>query len=212
MKIKNLAVGSLMANCYIVSDEKTMQAVVIDPGGDAEYIYQNLQDDGLKTVAIINTHGHFDHVAGNKKLMELTGAPLLIHESDAPMLNTVEKSARTWGMPGENSPAPTRTLKEGDEVEFGASRLKVWHTPGHSPGGISLVGEGVVFVGDTLFRGSIGRTDLPGGSFETLRNSIQKKLFTLPDNTVVYCGHDRPTEIGFEKQFNMFVGLNATEF
>lgn len=209
MKIKNLAVGPLMANCYIVSDENTGKAVVIDPGGDAEYIYQTLQEDKLEPVAIINTHGHFDHVAGNKKLIELTGAPLFIHEADAPMLSSVEKSARTWGMPGENSPAPDRTISEGDAIEFGGSSLKVLHTPGHSLGGVSLVGDGVVFVGDTLFRGSIGRTDLPGGNFETLKHSIQTKLFALPDNTEVYCGHDRPTEISFEKQFNMFVGLNA---
>lgn len=209
MEIKNLAVGPLMANCYIVSDEKTRKAIVIDPGGDARKIYQTLQNDGLETVAIINTHGHFDHVSGNKELMELTNAPLMIHESDAELLNNVVQSARVWGIPAENSPAPNRLLQEGDVIEFGNTSLKVLHTPGHSPGGISLVGDGVVFVGDTLFRSSIGRTDLPGGNFDVLKNSIHQKLFMLPDNTVVYCGHDRATEIGFEKQFNMFVGLNA---
>lgn len=209
MKIKNLAVGPLMANCYIVSDEETNKAIVIDAGGDGKYIYDTLQQEGLELVAIVATHGHFDHVGGNKELMELSGAPLWIHEADAPMLNSVAQSAGAWGLPGENSPGPNRTLAEGDVVEFGNSSLKVIHTPGHSLGGISLVGQDVVFVGDTLFRGSIGRTDLPGGSFEVLKNSIQKKLFALPDNTVVYCGHDRPTEIGFEKQFNMFMGANA---
>lgn len=209
MEIKNLAVGPLMANCYIVSDEKTHKAIVIDPGGDAKHIYQTLQNDGLETVAIINTHGHFDHVSGNKELMELTNAPLMIHEADAELLNNVAQSARVWGIPAENSPPPNHLLQEGDMIEFGNASLKILHTPGHSPGGISLVGDGVVFVGDTLFRGSIGRTDLPGGNFEILRNSIQKKLFALPDNTVAYCGHDRTTEIGFEKQFNMFVGINT---
>lgn len=209
MKIKNLAVGSLMANCYIVSDESTRKAIVIDPGGDAKQIYETLQKDGLEAVAIINTHGHFDHVSGNKELMELTNAPLMIHEADAELLNNVAQSARVWGIPAENSPAPNRLLQEGDVIEFGNTSLKVLHTPGHSPGGIALAGDGVVFVGDTLFRSSIGRTDLPGGNFDILRNSIHNKLFTLPDNTVVYCGHDRATEIGFEKQFNMFVGLNA---
>lgn len=209
MKIKTLAAGPLMANCYIVSDENTKKAVVIDPGGDADTIYKALQNEGLEAVAIINTHGHFDHVGGNKELVELTSAPLLIHEADAELLNNVTQSARAWGIPAENSPAADRFLQEGDVIEFGDSSLKVLHTPGHSPGGIALVGDGVVFVGDTLFRGSIGRTDLPGGNFEILRNSIHKKLFTLPDNTVAYCGHDRATEIGFEKQYNMFVGANA---
>lgn len=209
MKITNLAVGPLQANCYLVSDEATNKAIVIDPGGDVNFIYNNIQKDNLDVVAIVNTHGHFDHVAGNKKLLELTGAPLLIHKADAPFLDNAAKSAQAWGIPAENSPQPTRTLQEDDIVEFGNSKLKVLHTPGHSPGGIALVGDGVVFVGDTLFRSSIGRTDLPGGDFDTLKKSIQTKLFALPDETVVYCGHDRPTDIGFEKNYNMFVGVNG---
>jgi hydroxyacylglutathione hydrolase len=208
--IKTLTVGPIMANCFIVGCEKTLEAAVIDPGAEPDRILMALAESNLSAKLIINTHGHFDHVGANKRLKEVTGAPILIHPLDAPMLNQLADSAAAWGMAAENSPPPDRELQDGDEVGFGQVMLKVLHTPGHTPGGISLYTAQAVFVGDTLFAGSIGRTDFPGGSFETLKASIQQKLFTLGDELKVYPGHNQPTTIGVEKRTNPFVGEQAS--
>ncbi len=202
-----MPVGPIMANCYILGCEETREAVVIDPGDDADQILLKLADLKLKVKYIINTHGHFDHVGANKKLKEATGAPLVIHEQDAPMLGHLSQAAASFGLRSENSPAPDKTVEDGDVIKFGNISLKVIYTPGHSPGGISLYTDSCVFVGDTLFQGSIGRTDLPGGDFTTLKNSIQNKLFVLPEDTVVYTGHGPETTIGREKRYNPFVGI-----
>ena len=212
MIIKTLAVGPIMANCFILGCEETLEAAVIDPGDEADRILFALAESNLTTKLIINTHGHFDHVGANKRLNEITGAPILIHPLDKPMLSQLANSAAAWGMKADNSPAPDRELQEGDEVTFGKMTLKVLHTPGHTPGGISLYTDNEVFVGDTLFAGSIGRTDFPGGSFETLRESIQQKLFKLSDDLKVYPGHNQATTIGMEKRNNPFVGERASFF
>ena len=212
MIIKTLAVGPIMANCFILGCEETLEAAVIDPGDEADRILLALAESNLTTKLIINTHGHFDHVGANKRLNEITGAPILIHPLDKPMLSQLANSAAAWGMKADNSPAPDRELQEGDEVTFGKMTLKVLHTPGHTPGGISLYTDNEVFVGDTLFAGSIGRTDFPGGSFETLRESIQQKLFKLSDDLKVYPGHNQATTIGMEKRNNPFVGERASFF
>jgi glyoxylase-like metal-dependent hydrolase (beta-lactamase superfamily II) len=201
-----------MANCFILGCEETLEAAVIDPGDEADRILFALAESNLTTKLIINTHGHFDHVGANKRLNEITGAPILIHPLDKPMLSQLANSAAAWGMKADNSPAPDRELQEGDEVTFGKMTLKVLHTPGHTPGGISLYTDNEVFVGDTLFAGSIGRTDFPGGSFETLRESIQQKLFKLSDDLKVYPGHNQTTTIGMEKRNNPFVGERASFF
>ena len=206
MIIKDLTVGPIMANCFIVGCEKTREAAVIDPGDDTDKILMTLAGLKLKVKYIINTHGHFDHVGGNRKMKDATGADILIHSLDAPMLDYLSQSASAWGMNAENSPPPDRMLKDGDEVKFGNITLKVIHTPGHSPGGIALYSDGVVFVGDTLFAGSIGRTDFPGGDFETLLSSIRKKLFVLGDDVRVFTGHGPETTIGAEKKYNPFAG------
>ncbi len=161
---------------------------------------------------IINTHGHFDHVSANKRLKEVTGAPILIHSLDAPMLDQLSSSAAAWGFTADNSPKPDKELNDGDEVAFGHTTLKVIHTPGHTPGGISLYAPDFVFVGDTLFAGSIGRTDFPGGSFKALKESIRKKLFVLGDHVKVYAGHGPSTTIGEERRSNPFVGDKASYF
>ncbi len=204
MIIRAMPVGPLQANCYIVGCEQTRHAAVIDPGGDADKILLALSKDQLTLKAIINTHGHFDHVSANKQLKKSTGAELMIHAADAPMLSQLASGAAVWGLSSEDSPEPDRLLDEGDTVEVGQIQFKVLHTPGHTPGGISLFADNVVFVGDTLFAGSIGRTDFPGGDFNTLISSIQTKLFTLPDDVMVYTGHMEPTSIGREKKFNPF--------
>ena len=209
MIIKTLPVGPIMANCFIVGCQETMQAAVIDPGDEAEKILQSVADSNLEVKTIINTHGHFDHVSANKRINAATNAPILIHALDAPMLEHISASAANWGLSAENSPAPQRTLTDGDTIAFGNITLNVLHTPGHTPGGISLFTDGHVFVGDTLFAGSIGRTDFPGGDFATLKSSIQDKLFTLGDDVRVYTGHGPETTIGHEKQHNPFVGVNA---
>lgn len=204
--IKELVVGPLMANCFIFGCKKTREAVVIDPGGDADRILLSLADSELKVKYIVNTHGHFDHVCGNGKMKDATGADILIHPLDAAMLGMLSSNAAVFGISVENSPLCDQTIEEGDTVSFGNISLKVIHTPGHTPGGISLYTDGIVFVGDTLFAGSIGRTDFPGGDFDTLISSIKTKLFNMEDDMRVLSGHGPETSIGNEKRFNPFVG------
>jgi hydroxyacylglutathione hydrolase len=204
--IKELTVGPLMANCFICGCSNTKEAAVIDPGGDAENILRVLADDNLKVKYIINTHGHFDHVSANGKLKDATSADILIHALDAPMLESLSSNAAFFGISVENSPPCDQTLEEGDTVTFGDITLNVIHTPGHTPGGISLYADGIVFVGDTLFAGSIGRTDFPGGDFNTLISSIKTKLFRMDDEVKVLSGHGPETSIGREKRYNPFVG------
>jgi len=207
MIIKELVVGPLQTNCYIVGCEETLKGAVIDPGGSADEILSEVERLGLDIVAVINTHGHVDHVLANREVKEATGAPLMIHAQDAPMLTNPMKGLAFLLGRVRPSPRPDRLLAEGDEVEVGQIKLTVLHTPGHSPGSISLLAaqEGAVFSGDVLFRMSIGRTDLPGGSFETLMRSIKEVLFSLPDDTIVYSGHGPKTTVGFEKSNNPWV-------
>jgi glyoxylase-like metal-dependent hydrolase (beta-lactamase superfamily II) len=199
-----LVVGPIQSNCYVVGCEQTREAAVIDPGGDADRILITLAKDKLRCLYIINTHGHFDHSADNKRLKEVTGAQLLIHRADAPMILNQSEGGGMWGLHVDNSPPPDRYLGEGDIITIGDISLKVLHTPGHSPGGISLVTDKIVFVGDTLFAGSIGRTDFPGGDREGLLRHVRNKIFTLGDDVVVYPGHGPKTTVGREKKTNPF--------
>jgi glyoxylase-like metal-dependent hydrolase (beta-lactamase superfamily II) len=202
--LKTLVVGPLQSNCYIVGCERTRGAAVIDPGGDVDKILITLAKDKLRCLYIINTHGHFDHSADNKRLKEVTGAQLLIHHADAHMVLHQSTDGGMWGIQVDNSPPPDRYLGEGDIIPFGDISLKVLHTPGHSPGGISLVTDKIVFVGDTLFAGSIGRTDFPGGDYEGLRRNVRNKIFTLGEDVVVYPGHGPKTTVGRERKTNPF--------
>jgi glyoxylase-like metal-dependent hydrolase (beta-lactamase superfamily II) len=204
MILKMLVVGPIQANCYVLGCERTREAVVIDPGDDVDTILMTLAKEKLRCVYIINTHGHFDHSGANKRLKEVTQGQLLLHEADAPMVTSQAASGRMWGMNVENSPPPDRCLKEGDVITFGDVSLKVLHTPGHSPGGISLVTDSMVFVGDTLFAGSIGRTDFPGGNYDGLLRSVREKIFTLGDDVVIYPGHGPETTVGRERRTNPF--------
>ena len=205
MILKALAVGPIMANCYILGCENTKSAAVIDPGEEADRILMELAKDNLTLKYIINTHGHFDHVGGNTGLKKASNAEIVIHEADAPMLTDLGRAAGAFGLSVQDSPPADKYVDEGDLISFGEISLKVLHTPGHSPGGISLHTDGIVFVGDTLFAGSIGRTDLPGGDFQTLIASIKTKLFPLGDDVKVYTGHGPSTTIGQEKQINPFL-------
>lgn len=203
-------VGPLACNCYIVGDPETKQAVLIDPGGDADALAQTIAEKGLTITAIVATHAHFDHVMAAERLRDLTGAPFYLHDEDKPVLQWLEESGRLFlGVELGPPPDVDTGAAEGDRIAAGAVELEVVHTPGHSPGSISLVGDGVIFSGDTLFAGSIGRTDLPGGDQQALLDTVRAKLFELPDETPVYPGHGPATTIGEEKTSNPFVGLRS---
>lgn len=206
MIFESLAVGPLSVNCYIVACEKSREGLVVDPGGDVELIAGLVKQHSLKIGTIINTHGHFDHLGGNRQAMETFGARLLIHQADSPMLGRSAEVARKYGLEGENSPEADAYLVDGMDILFGMCRLKVLHTPGHTEGGCCLYfeEERKVITGDTLFADSIGRTDLPGGSHEQLLESIRTKLFTLPDDVIAYPGHGPQTTIGHEKRCNPY--------
>ena len=205
MIIKKLEVGPIMANCFILGCEDTRETVVIDPGDDPDRILMILAKEKLTVKYLINTHGHFDHVGANRRMKEVTGAKLAIHPDDVPMLSELSRSAASFGLSAENSPEPDLLLQDKDTVRFGNITLTVIHTPGHSRGGIALYTPGHLFAGDTLFAGSIGRTDLPGGDYDTLIASIKQKLLVLPDDTVVYTGHGPETTIADEKRMNPFL-------
>ncbi|MGH7363643.1 MAG: MBL fold metallo-hydrolase [Candidatus Methylomirabilales bacterium] len=205
MKVHAFTVGPLQSNSYLLADEVTREAALFDPGMESEPVADVLARERLTVTAIINTHGHFDHVFGNAYFKAKTGAPLLVHRADLDLVKRLEEQSLYFGFRATPSPPPDRFLEEGDEVRVGGIRLRVLHTPGHSPGGICLVTDGTAFVGDTLFAGSIGRTDLPGGSAETLLTSIREKLLTLPDDTVIYPGHGPATTIGHERRHNPFL-------
>jgi len=202
--VERLVVGPLQTNCYIVGDAGTGEAMVIDPGGDAERILESLDRVKLKATLIVNTHGHFDHIMANRELMEATGAPLAIHPDDNAMLGNPLRSFALFMGRMRPSPPATVLLGEDSTVTVGAFQFQVLHTPGHSAGSISLwcPVEKVVFCGDVLFNMGIGRTDFPGGSHKTLLQSIRDKLFTLPDDTVVFPGHGPETTIGYERAHN----------
>jgi len=203
--VKKVVVGPFASNCYIVGSESSREGVIIDPGDDAEEILKNVKDSGLDIKLIILTHGHIDHIGALKEVKETTGAEVAIHTDDAKSLKN-QSLARVFGLSYPPPPPPDRLLKGGDSLDIGDLHFLVLHTPGHSPGGICLLGEGVVFSGDTLFNYGIGRTDMPGGSYSQLMNSIHTKLMILPDNTIVYPGHGPDTTIDTERRSNPFLG------
>ena len=205
MILETLVVGPLAVNCYIVGDENTREGIVIDPGDDARDIINAIKKHQLHIVAIVNTHAHFDHVGALNEVRSFTGAPFMLHVDEVPILGSVSMSAAMFGMSVPQPKPADRLLREGDQVSAGSIALQVLHTPGHTPGGICLREGKHVFVGDTLFQGSIGRTDFPGGDYGTLMASIRDKLLPLPDVTVVHAGHGSATTMGEEKQFNPFV-------
>lgn len=205
MKIIQMEVGSLGTNCYIAYSENSKQAVVIDPGGDASKILAAINREQLAVLAIINTHGHADHVLANLKIKEATGAPLWIHSADAEMLGSGTLNLSAFIGASTSCGKADRLLADAEVLQVGDFSLKVLHTPGHTPGGISLLADKAVFVGDTLFAESIGRTDFPGGSYSQLIDSIKTKLMVLDDEIKVYPGHGPATTIGWERRQNPFI-------
>ena len=204
MKIETVIVGPLQVNCYIVYDEHSLDAVVIDPGDQPEKVLKLAKSKGLRISSIICTHGHFDHTGGIYTIREKTGAKILLHIDELPVYTRAESQGAIWGFNIVQPPHPDQFVKDGDEISAGSLMLRVIHTPGHSPGGICLATEGIVFTGDTVFAGSIGRTDFPGGSIEALKVSF-KKILSLPPETILYPGHGNWTTVSDEWRQNFFV-------
>lgn len=205
MIIHKLEVGFLEANCYILASEKTKEGVVIDPGGEAERILKVVKQDRLKIKYIINTHGHFDHIAANAKVAKDTKALICVHAGDAKALSEPGSSfSLLFGAPF--SPvSPDVILTEGQVLKIGELNLKVLHTPGHTPGSISILAGQYLFTGDLLFSGSVGRTDFPGSSHQDLLKSLREKVMCLPEKTQIYPGHGPETTLAKEKESNPFL-------
>jgi glyoxylase-like metal-dependent hydrolase (beta-lactamase superfamily II) len=218
-----LPVGWLQCNCSVIGDPQTRDAIVLDPGDEVERIQEILARHKLTVRAIVNTHAHIDHVGGLCKLHDATGAPVLMHGDDLELYRALETQAAWIGMPAPEIADVDGLLREGDEVRWGRYAARVLHTPGHTPGSLCLhmpaddanahaaagkgtaAGAGILLAGDTLFAGSIGRTDLWGGSFEEIMRSLQIKLMALPDDTHVFPGHGPSTTIGRERESNPFL-------
>ncbi len=207
MIIEPIVVTPIAANCYIVACSDTKDAMVIDPGGDIDLILARITNLGVQVKLIVGTHAHIDHVAGVYALKQFINVPFLLHPAEEMLLKMLPAQGVMFGIPVSGIPTIQRYLHEGDTVEVGRLVFGILETPGHSPGGICLKSttEPVIFVGDALFEGSIGRTDLPGGDYDTLIAGIQAKLLSLPDETIVYSGHGAPTTIGNERQYNPFL-------
>ena len=204
MNVETLVVGDLFTNCYIL-DPEAKETLVVDPGADARSIVQALRGKGFHLRYIVATHAHFDHVCGMKELQDSLGGETLLHRADLPLLESLPAQGAAFGVRTGPIPRIDRFLEEGDQLPLGKGHFRVLHTPGHSPGGISLIGHGMAFVGDALFAGSIGRTDLPGSSHEMLLESIRRKLLTLEENTLVFPGHGETSTIGWERRTNPFL-------
>jgi glyoxylase-like metal-dependent hydrolase (beta-lactamase superfamily II) len=207
MVLETFPVGPLQCNCTILGDEAAGEAIVIDPGDEIARIHSRLQALGLKLKQILVTHAHIDHVGGALKLKRLTGAPILLNENDLPLLQMMDKQAAWLGIATPETVPPDEGLVDGQRVGVETYPAQVIHTPGHTQGSVCLhfVPLKMVIAGDTLFAGSIGRTDLPGGNFEQIIDSIQARLLALPDETRVIPGHGPMTSIGAERKGNPFL-------
>lgn len=205
LSFMRLVLGDLGTNCYIIGDPDSKEAFVIDPG-DGPAVVDTLKERGLTCIGILLTHGHSDHIHGVQTLMDTYGAPVYIHERDLPCLYDPQVNLSVLhGRPVTITGGTIKTVKDGQHIGSGKMDFQVLETPGHTVGGVCYYMSPAVFVGDTLFRESVGRTDFPGGDFEALAQSIRTKLFTLPDQTMAYPGHGPETQIAFEKENNPYL-------
>jgi len=205
IRIQCYTLGPFAENSYLLTGASGRECALVDPGFDSDALLELLDDQDLELQWIINTHGHVDHVAGNRLFKDRTGARLIIHREDQGLLEQARSHAERFGLRAEDSPPPDAYFEEGVPFAFDGLEFQVIHTPGHSPGSVCLHWNGGLLVGDTLFRGSVGRSDLPGGSHEVLIASIRRKLFELPGETVCYPGHGPETTLAEERRGNPFV-------
>jgi len=205
VKVVTIPNGRFAENCYLVIDEPSRECAIVDPGEEAGLIAHKLAAAGVTPVGIWITHAHVDHVLGVPRLKADTGAPVYLHPADRILYDHAPEQAAAFGMRAEALPEPDRALAAGDVLRVGGLEFRVRHAPGHSPGSVVFEGQGAAFVGDVLFQGSIGRTDLPGGDFQTLLQSIERELLPLPDSTIVYSGHGPETTVGRERSTNPFL-------
>ena len=205
MEILTIPMTPFATNCYVVRSGN--EAIVIDPGDVLPELIAAVKDYTVSY--IINTHAHCDHCGGNAELKRQTGARLAIHRDDLPLLRSLREQGAMFGLPFSESPPPDVFLDETDRIAVGSVSFEVKHTPGHSPGHIVLLGDTCAFVGDLIFAGSVGRTDLPGGNHAALLNSIEEKIMVLDDDVVLYSGHGSPTTVGAEKRANPFLARNG---
>lgn len=203
--IKNLPLGMYQTNCYILSCESTKEAIVFDPADSGAFIFETLKKEGLTAKAILLTHGHFDHIYGVKELKQLSGATVYALDEEANLLKDPEINCSV-SVGRSESIVPDIFLKDGQILNISDMEIKVIHTPGHTAGSTSyyFAERGILISGDTLFNGSVGRTDLPTGSMSMLLRSVKEKLFSLPEDVIVYPGHGEATSIGYEKDYNPF--------
>ena len=204
LRVYAMEVGPLAENTYIVEHAATRKGVVVDPGFEGEEILGRLSERGITLEKILLTHGHLDHVAAVRVLKERTGATIHIHPDESDRMQTAGVQGRMFGLHIENPPPPDVLIGEGDRIGLGDQTFQVLHTPGHTPGHVTFLAGEMAFVGDLIFAGSIGRTDLPGGSYDALIRAVREKIFTLPDRTVLFPGHGPATTVGEERRSNPF--------
>ncbi len=205
--VHGIVVGSFQENCWVIGNRRTGEAICVDPGDEPDEVLAMAREMGVQVKYIANSHAHIDHILGVGAVREATGAKFLLHPGDLEIARGTAASAKRWGLEAVNPPDPDGFLADGDDIDVDGLKLRVLHTPGHTPGSVSFYANGVLFAGDTLFQGSIGRTDLPGGDQDQEMSSIVDRLLTLPDDTIVLPGHMGQTTIGEERRRNPYVQM-----